>query len=139
MVYIDDVLVGTPEPCGNIQVDRAELPESNRVKSTLHIIELHFLHVCDVLTAFQTHMTFVKGVKMHLFMNVTKFRGHIPSKFKAIRKWNPQCMTRVTHLNQFLGLAKDYDIYMKEFARVAAPLTRQLKSPTNEEIIPILD
>jgi len=74
---------------------------------------------------------------MHLFMITIKFCGHIlsggqrraaPSKLEAIRKWTPDVMTRVTHLKAFLGLAQYYAIYMKDFARIAVPLSRQLKN-----------
>jgi hypothetical protein len=42
-------------------------------------------------------------------------------------------MTRVTHLKQFLGLAQYYAISMKDFAKIAVPLSRQLKSRSVED------
>ena len=107
-----------------------------------HVLELHFQHVCAVLTAFRKHKLFVKGSKMHLFMEIIKFCGHIlsygqrraaPSKLEAIRKWIPEIMTRVTHLKQFLGLAQYYAIYMRDFAKIAVPLSRQLKNRSAED------
>ena len=142
MVYIDDVLVGTPEPVARKSILPTE-PDS-RKSSTLSqdILDLHFQHVCSVLTAFRTHKMFVKGAKMHLFMNTIKFCGHIlsggqrraaPSKLEAIRKWKPEVMTRVTHLKAFLGLAQYYAIYMKDFARIAVPLSKQLKNRSADD------
>ena len=52
IVYIDDVLVGTPQATA---------------KSQASAFELHFQHVSAVLAAFQKHRLFVKGSKMHLF------------------------------------------------------------------------
>ena len=161
LVYIDDVLVGTPEP-RSVEIipdqEKSRLVEflsrsaknpsdqnmkklddflSNCDKQMLDILDLHFIHVCGALDTFRKHMLFVKGIKMHLFMITIKFCGHIlsggqrraaPSKLEAIRKWTPDVMTRVTHLKAFLGLAQYYAIYMKDFARIAVPLRRQLKN-----------
>ena len=105
-------------------------------------IERHFKDVCAVLVAFRRHRLFVKGAKMHLFMEVIKFCGHIlsygqrraaPSKLEAVRKWTPAVMTRVTHLKQFLGLCQYYAIYMNGFAKIAVPLSRQLKNRSAED------
>ena len=121
IVYIDDVLVGTPIPPENSEED---------------ILDLHYRHVREVLLAFRKHKLFAKGAKMHLFMTTIKFCGHIlsqgqrraaPSKLEAIRKWTPEVMKRVTHLKAFLGLAQYYAVYMKNFADIAVPLSRQLK------------
>ena len=182
MVYIDDVLVGTPEPrpipvascsVGDIPLSAEHQPVSCRLGdipfSAEHqhfsefsdsfcsprpimalqafkpvvcsvdsdILDLHFHHVFGVLSAFKKHRLFVKGSKMHLFMIIIKFCGHIlsggqrraaPSKLEAIRKWTPEVMTRVTHLKAFLGLAQYYAIYMKDFAKIAVPLSKQLKN-----------
>ena len=138
MVYIDDVLVGTPQPASDFRIlekDKASLPPC--AYSVPSIVLLHYLHVCATMKAFGQHCLFVKGAKMYLFMIIIKFCGHIltdgrrlaiPRKLDALCKWTPKCMTRVTHLKQFLRLAQYYAIYMKDFAKLAVPLTRQLKT-----------
>jgi hypothetical protein len=126
-VYIDDVLVGTPQPSPHTSED---------------ILDIHFRNVFAVLSAFQKHKLFVKGSKMHLFREVIKFCGHIlsdgqrraaPSKLEAIKKWTPQVIKTLTHLKGFLGLAQYYAIYMKNFAKIAVPLFNQLKNRKNED------
>ena len=121
MVYIDDVLVGTPGDCENNASD---------------IVGSHFKDVYEVLDVFRKHHLFVKGSKMHLFKSEIKFCGHIlsggkrrasPSKLEALNKWTPEVIKTVTHMKQFLGLAQYYALYMKNFAQVAVPLTSQLK------------
>jgi len=132
LVYIDDVLVGT-SPVMNGKSD---------------ILDLHFADVTAVLTAFRKHKLFVKGVKMHLFRETIKFCGHIlsqgqrraaPSKLEAIKKWTPECITRLTHLKAFLGLAQYYAIYMKDFAKLAVPLSRQLKGRAPDDVKVVWD
>lgn len=78
LVYIDDVLVGTPEPHSDPEVHQ---PKFLSLKNELwDILQLHFYHVSRVLEAFRRHRLFVKGAKMHLFMIIIKFCGHILSQ-----------------------------------------------------------
>ena len=115
LVYIDDVLVGTPgtDP------------------------KLHYKQVLQVLNKFKEHGLSVKSSKMHLFQTCVKFCGHmlfngqrkaIKSKLEAVAKWTPDMVKTVTHLKGFLGLCQYYATYMKNFAGVAAPLFEQLKN-----------
>ena len=62
------------------------------------------------------------------------FLGHIvskegvkpdPSKIKAIQDWEPP--RNVTKIWSFLGLARDYRRFVKDFSTVARPLTALLK------------
>jgi transposase InsO family protein len=130
LVYIDDVLVGTPPPSANTHEN---------------ILDIHYRDVRAVLAAFLKHRLFVKGAKMHLFRETIKFCGHIlnngqrraaPSKLEAIKKWTPEVIKTITHLKGFLGLAQYYAIYMKDFAKIAVPLSRQLKNraPENTKV-----
>jgi len=79
-------------------------------------------------------------------MTLIKFCGHIlfdghrkasPSKLQAIENWKPEMVKTVTHLKGFLGLAQFYSTYVKDFARIALPLTEQLKGklPQNKQVI----
>ena len=60
-VYIDDVLIGT----------------GPMVHET--IVETHFKAVQEVLEAFRKAKITAKGSKVHLFMTMIKFCGHILS------------------------------------------------------------
>jgi len=130
VVYIDDVLVGSKG-----SPDR-------------ELLQNHHHDVVQVLQAFRRHKVTAKGLKVHLFMLMIKFCGHIlsdgqrraaPSKLQAISEWKPKDITRVTHLRGFLGLAQYYSSYVKNFAAIAAPLMEQLKhrgtTNTNTKIV----
>ena len=80
-VYIDDVLVGSGHAHG-----RALLYE-------------HFEAVSSVLDEFHRHQVTAKGSKVHLFMSMIKFCGHIlfdgkrraaPNKLQAVANWQPE-------------------------------------------------
>ena len=88
----------------------------------------------------------MKGTKVHLFMTMIKFCGHLlfdgkrkaaPSKLQALQEWTPEMVKTITHLCGFLGLANYYSTYVKNFAELAAPLTDELKArnPQNRKII----
>lgn len=128
VAYIDDVLVGTP-----------------RSISEPKLLQNHFKDCCEVLNTFKQHKITAKGAKVHLFMLMIKFCGHIlsdgqrraaPSKLQAIQEWQPEMITTITHLRGFLGLAQYYSQYVKNFAMISHPLTEQLKSrsPSNRKI-----
>ena len=130
--YIDDVLVGSG---GTSSKETAK-----------ELLTNHFDAVCEVLEAFRRHRITAKGSKVHLFMTMIKFCGHIlsegkrraaPSKLQAIAEWQPTMIKSITNLRGFLGLAQYYSTYVKDFASIAAPLTEQLKSRTaaNRKIV----
>ena len=118
-VYIDDVLVGS------------------KGSSDDTLLRNHFQAVARVLQAFRHHQITAKGSKVHLFMTMIKFCGHLlfdgkrkaaPSKLQAIAEWTPGMIKTITSLRGFLGLAQYYASYVKGFAQMAAPLTDQLKA-----------
>ena len=127
LVYIDDILVGSPMPSSHCRED---------------IVDLHNRDVRMTLEAFRRHLLFAQGKKVEMFKQLIKFCGHIlsqgqrrasPSKLEAIKKFTPEVITRVKHLKGFLGLAQYYAIYMKDFARLAVPLMAQLKNRCPED------
>lgn len=118
VAYIDDVLIGSSG------------------STPLEILKNHFRDCSNVLNAFRRHKITAKGSKVHLFMTMIKFCGHIlssgqrraaPSKLEAIRSWEPEMVKTITHLRGFLGLAQYYSQYVKDFAMLCHPLTEQLK------------
>jgi len=48
-----------------------------------------------------------------------------PQKVKAITEWSRP--TNVTEIRNFLGLAGYYRRFIKDFSKIASPLTNQLK------------
>ena len=88
-VYIDDVRIGTG---GNTDHE---------------LIATHFETVCDVMESFRRHQITAKGSKVHLFMTMIKFCGHIlfdgkrraaPSKLEAIEEWKPSMIKNISEL-----------------------------------------
>jgi hypothetical protein len=127
--YVDDILVGTPLPEEKETGDRKEVTGS--------LVHQHYLDVCETLKAFRKYRLTVKGTKVHLFRKMIKFCGHVlfdgkrkaaPSKLEALEKWSPDLVKTVTHLKGFLGLAQYYSQYVKNFAKIAKPLTEKLKN-----------
>ena len=113
-VYIDDVLVGSGHAHGRALLDE------------------HFEAVSSVLDAFRRHQVTAKGSKVHLFMTMIKFCGHIlfdgkrraaPSKLQAVADWQPEMIKSITQLRGFLGLAQYYSSYVN-FAKIARPSQR---------------
>ena len=126
VVYVDDVLSGTP------------------VREPGCLLRDHYRDVRDVLEAFRRHKLSVKGSKVHLFKQQIKFCGHIlsngtrraaPSKLRAVADWTVDMITTVRRLKSFLGLAQYYSPYVKNFAEIAFPLTEKLKTPYSRKVI----
>ena len=109
MTYVNVVLIGSDGSKGDL-------------------LQQHFEDCCQVLTAFRRHQITAKGVKVHLFMTMVKFCGHVlldgqrraaPSKLEAVAKWTPGMIKTVTNLKGFLGLCQYYSQYVKGFAEIA--------------------
>jgi putative transposase len=131
IVYIDDILVGT-------------------VGDTSHpdCLKMHYKCLQELLDVFRKHHLFAKGSKMHLFKEEIKFCGHIlakgcrraaTSKLDAVNRFTPKTIRTVTHMKQFLGLVQYYAMYLKDFARVAVPLSKELKARNPDDKIIVRD
>lgn len=125
VVYVDDVLSGTP------------------VGEPGCLLRDHDRDVRNILDAFRLHKLCVKGSKVHLFQQQIKFCGHVlssgtilaaPSKLRAISAWTHTMVTTVKRLKSFLGLAQYYSPYVKNFAALAFPLTEKLKTPYSRRV-----
>ena len=107
MVFIDDVCVYT--------------------KGDAH---LHLKHVKLVLEALNKYQIKVKLEKCKFFMTEVEYLGHIvsgtelkpdPKKITTITEW-PEPET-AHQIQQFIGLVGYYQKMIKDFAKIAAPLT----------------
>ena len=95
--------------------------------------EEHIVHkVFDLLRA---HKLYAKESKCEFFEEKIHYLGHIissdgimmePSKIEAIMNWPPP--TNLKEIQVFLGLIGFYRKFVKNYAKVAAPLTDQLKA-----------
>jgi len=96
--------------------------------------EEHGEHLREVLETLREHKLKAKFSKCNFWKEEVKFLGHIvsgkglsvdPSKLKAIQDW--QTPRNATEVRSFLSLAGYYRKFIRDFAKVAVPLTRLTK------------
>jgi len=80
------------------------------------------------------HQLYGKLKKCEFWLEEVVFLGHVvtkerikvdPQKVKAIKEWSKP--TNVTEIRSFLGLAGYYRRFIKDFLKIASPLTNMLK------------
>ncbi|KAL3969834.1 glutaminyl-tRNA synthetase [Sarotherodon galilaeus] len=95
----------------------------------------HVTHVKQVLQRLLENRLFVKGEKCEFHVHTVSFLGYVidqgnlkpdPAKIKAVVEW-PEPTDR-RKLQQFLGFANFYRRFIRDFSKIALPLTR-LTSP----------
>jgi hypothetical protein len=106
LVYLDDILIFSKTP------------------------EEHLQHLRIVLQALRDNQLYAKASKCHFGKASLAYLGHIigrdgismdPDKLRAIKEW-PVPRT-VTEIQSFLGLANYYRRFVRDFSRIAAPLS----------------
>ena len=102
-------------------------------------LEEHTAHVREVLDRLRKQQLYAKLSKCELFRDEVEFLGHrigvnglsvMADKVDAVRDW-PQPRS-VTDVRAFLGLAGFYRRFVKDFSRIALPiteLTKEMKEP----------
>jgi len=97
--------------------------------------EEHVQHVRQVLQRLLENKLFVKAEKCEFHVNSVSFLGYIiesgqvrpdPEKIKPVIEWPKP--TTVKQLQQFLGFANFYRRFIRDYNRVAAPLTKLTSS-----------
>jgi len=94
----------------------------------------HVEHVDRVLKLLQEKQLYAKKSKCFFGVQEVEYLGHIvshegvkvdPNKIKAIKEW--KVPTTIKQLRGFLGLTGYYRKFVKNYGRIAAPLTTLLK------------
>ena len=95
----------------------------------------HVDHLCKVFDLLQVNKVYAKESKCEFFEEKIHYLGHIissdgitmePSKIEAIMNWPSP--TNLKEIQVFLRLAGFYRKFVKDYAKVAVPLTDQLKA-----------
>nr|GEV45073.1 hypothetical protein [Tanacetum cinerariifolium] len=91
----------------------------------------HEQHLNTILSLLQDEKLYAKFSKFEFWLREVQFLGHVvnvkgihvdPVKIKAIKKWEaPRTLTKIC---QFLGLAVYYQSFIKDFLKIAKPLTK---------------
>ena len=98
----------------------------------------HKQHLKQIFKILREHKLYAKLSKCDFFTSRVEFLGHVisdegisvgPKKVKAVAEWpTPKDKTEV---RSFLGLANYYRRFVKEFSKIAAPMTNLLKGKGN--------
>jgi hypothetical protein len=95
--------------------------------------EEHVKHLRMVLEKLRSNQLYVKFSKCEFWLTEVAFLGHVisargisvdPSKVKDVLNWMPPM--NASEIRSFLGLAGNYHRFIKDFSKIAKPMTRLL-------------
>ncbi|XP_074303621.1 putative mitochondrial protein AtMg00860 [Silene latifolia] len=105
-----------------------------------HSLAEHVEHMRLVFAKLRDNHLFVKKEKCDFAQPEVKFLGHIvgkrelridPKNITAIKEWDTP--RNVFELRSFLGLANYYQGFIREYSKIAAPLTDLMKKDVKWE------
>ncbi|XP_075479311.1 uncharacterized protein LOC142520194 [Primulina tabacum] len=91
----------------------------------------HAQHLQLILKTLKEHQLYAKFKKCEFWLEKVSFLGHFiskkgqevdPAKIEAISRWKQPI--NITEIRSFLGLAGYYRRFIKDFAKIAVPLTQ---------------
>ena len=105
--------------------------------------EEHEYHLRTVLEKLAQHQLYAKFSKCEFWLQEVAFLGHVlsaegvvvdPAKIEAVKEWDQP--RNVTEIRSFLGLAGYYRRFIKNFSKIARPMTNLLKKTKEFEWTP---
>ena len=118
-------------------LDRSVLVFLDDILIFSRTIEEHIQHVREVLERLRKQQLYAKLSKCELFREEVEFLGHrigvnglavMADKVEAVRDWpEPR---NVTDVRAFLGLAGFYRRFVKDFSKIALPISELTKEST---------
>jgi hypothetical protein len=96
--------------------------------------EEHEKHLRFVLEKLRSNKLYAKFSKCEFWLTKVSFLGHVisaggvlvdPSKVKDVLNWMPP--TTTSEIQSFLGLAGYYHRFIKDFSKIAKPMTKLLE------------
>ena len=108
------------------------------IYSKSHVEHGEYLKI--VLQTLRTHQLYAKLSKCEFWLNSVSFLGYViskegvqvdPKKVEAVSNWPRP--TNVTEIRSFLGMARYYRRFVKDFSRISVPLTRLIRKQVKFE------
>jgi hypothetical protein len=98
------------------------------------MVEKHEEHLTLVLEKLRSNQVYAKFSKCEFWLTEVAFLGHVisiggvsvdPGKVKGVLNWMPP--TTTSGIQSFLGLARYYCRFIKDFSKIAKPMTKLLE------------
>ncbi|XP_024027348.1 uncharacterized protein LOC112093357 [Morus notabilis] len=102
--------------------------------------EDHEQHSRIILQTLREHQLYAKKEKCDFWLTEVRFLGYVisgqgisvdPSKIATVLQWKRP--KNVAEIRSFLGLARYYQRFVKNFSSIAAPMTRLMKKEVKFE------
>ena len=106
------------------------------------IFEAHLLHLRQVLERFKVAGLKLKPSKCHFFSQTVEYLGHLvtpqgilpnPNRVSPIKEF--PAPKSVKEVRKFLGLGSYYRRFMHNFAEIAHPLHRKMRSSSGHQSV----